>query len=69
MPLTQWAQLGQSLLVFSYRSVGELLNVLGNLTGISDISLWAENQSIALHVTNQIQVHYETAIDVITRTR
>ena len=56
MPLTQWSQLGQSLLVFSYRSMGELLNLVGNLTGLSEISLWTENQSVALHVTNQIQV-------------
>ncbi|XP_057369530.1 betaine aldehyde dehydrogenase-like [Daphnia carinata] len=56
MPLTQWDQLGQTLLVFSYRSAAELLTLLGNLSGISEISLWCEQQSVALHIVNQIQV-------------
>ena len=56
MPLAQWATLGQTLLVFSYRSAAELLNLLANLTGISEISLWCEQQSVALHIVNQIKV-------------
>nr|CAH0109071.1 unnamed protein product [Daphnia galeata] len=56
MPLAQWATLGQTLLVFSYRSAAELLNLLANLTGISEISLWCEQQSVALHIVNQIKI-------------
>lgn len=57
LPLTQLEQLGQTLLVFSYRSVTELLTLVGNLSGLSEVSLWSENQSVALHVINQIQVY------------
>lgn len=56
MPLTQWEKLGQTLLVFSYRSSAELLTLLGNFSGLSEISLWCEQQSVALHIVNQIQV-------------
>ncbi len=58
MPITQWGILGQTLLVFSYRSAAELLNVLTNLTGMSEISLWCEHQSVALHIINQFKVLY-----------
>jgi hypothetical protein len=56
MPITQWGILGQTMLVFSYRSAAELLNVLTNLTGMSEISLWCEQQSIAMHIINQFKV-------------
>lgn len=63
MPITQWGILGQTMLVFSYRSAAELLNVLTNLTGMSEISLWCEQQSVAMHIINQFKVlrcrHFE----------
>ena len=56
MPITQQERLGQVLLVFSYRSVTELLNLCENLTGLSELSVWGENQSVVWHVINQLQV-------------
>ena len=56
MPLTQMEILGQTLFVFCYRSVNELVNLLGNFPDIGEVSLWSEQQSVALHVIHRIQV-------------
>ena len=56
LPLTQWDRLGQTLLVFSYRTTAELITLLGNLTGLGELALWVEHQAVAWQVISQIQV-------------
>jgi acyl-CoA reductase-like NAD-dependent aldehyde dehydrogenase len=56
MPLTQWDQLGQTLLVMSFRTTPELLTLLGNLIQLTELSLWVEHQSTAWQVIDGIQI-------------
>lgn len=56
LPITQWKRLGQTLLVLSFRTTTELISLLGNLAGLSELSLWVEHQAVAWQVVSHIQV-------------
>lgn len=56
MPIAQLERLGQTLLVFTYRSFPELINILNNLRGVTELSMWLEQQSLAWYIVNQVQV-------------
>jgi len=66
LPITQWERLGQTLLVLSFRTTTELISLLGNLAGLSELSLWVEHQAVAWQVVSQIQVSYKDGI-IFTR--
>ena len=66
LPITQWERLGQTLLVLSFRTTTELISLLGNLAGLSELSLWVEHQAVAWQVVSHIQVSNK---DVIIFTR
>lgn len=59
LPVAQWERLGQTLLVLSYRTVPELVTLLGNLVGLNELSLWVDHQAAAWQVINQAQVRVE----------
>jgi len=56
LPLAQWDRIGQTLLIMSYRTVPELVTLLGNLASLNELSLWVDHQATAWQVINQTQV-------------
>jgi len=56
LPLTQMDNIGQTLLVLSYRSVNELGSILNNISSLSELSLWVDHQGAAWQIIHQTQV-------------
>ena len=56
LPLTQMDNVGQTLMVLSYRSVSELGSILTNISSLSELSLWVDHQGAAWQIIHQIQV-------------
>lgn len=75
LPLAQWDRIGQTLLIMSYRTVPELVTLLGNLASLNELSLWVDHQATAWQVINQAQTSriwvngasiYEPGFDELT---
>jgi len=56
LPLAQMDNIGQTLLVLSYRSLNELGSILTHISSLSDLSLWVDHQGAAWQIIHQIQV-------------